>query len=66
MQSNITKRDQKRLARLPTDEETWAGSYLETKEIPMHDFLLALIFVAMVASPALIAASPRAARREDR
>jgi len=31
----------------------------------MHDFLIALVFVAMVASPA-IAASPSLARNEDR
>jgi hypothetical protein len=31
----------------------------------MHDFLIALVFVAMVTSPALVAASPGSANRED-
>ena len=32
----------------------------------MHDFLIALVFVAMVASPAIAASSPKSARSEDR
>jgi hypothetical protein len=32
----------------------------------MHDFLIALVFVAMVAAPAVIAASPKSATNEDR
>jgi hypothetical protein len=31
----------------------------------MHDFLIALVFVAMVASPAIVASSPKPARSED-
>jgi hypothetical protein len=31
----------------------------------MHDFLIALVFVAMVAAPAIVAASPKAATEED-
>ena len=31
----------------------------------MHDLLIALIFVAMVAAPAVLAASPKSATEED-
>jgi hypothetical protein len=31
----------------------------------MHDFLIALVFVAMVAAPAVIAATPLVAKNED-
>jgi hypothetical protein len=44
-----------------TGEDYQAGQqWLEAeKETPMHDFLIALTFIAMVASPALIVAAPR-------
>jgi hypothetical protein len=32
----------------------------------MHDFLIALVFVAMVASPAIVVSSPKPVRHEDR
>jgi hypothetical protein len=31
----------------------------------MHDFLIALVFVAMVASPAIIASAPKTSDRND-
>jgi hypothetical protein len=31
----------------------------------MHDFLIALVFVAMVASPAIVASWPKTAKIED-
>jgi hypothetical protein len=31
----------------------------------MHDFLIALVFVAMVASPAIVASSPKFSQSED-
>jgi hypothetical protein len=34
--------------------------------LPMHDFLIALVFVAMVASPAIVVPSPKPVRNEDR
>ena len=36
------------------------------KRLFMHDFLIALVFVAMVTSPAVIASSFKTAMREDR
>lgn len=36
------------------------------EKVPVHDFLIALAFVAMVTSPAVVVASPRAIKREDR
>jgi hypothetical protein len=32
----------------------------------MHDFLIALVFVAMVAAPTVVAATPLVAKDEDR
>jgi hypothetical protein len=31
----------------------------------MHDFLIALVFVAMVTSPAFVAAAPRSVKHDD-
>jgi hypothetical protein len=31
----------------------------------MHDFLIALVFVAMVTSPAIVASIPRTAKHDD-
>jgi hypothetical protein len=47
---------------------TLIGSLLNGAELRfrMHDFLIALVFVAMVAAPAVIAASPKAATEEER
>jgi hypothetical protein len=36
------------------------------KLLLMHDFLIAIVFVAMVASPAIVAASPKTTKDEDR
>ena len=35
------------------------------KKFFMHDFLIALVFVAMVASPAIVASSPKIIKDED-
>jgi len=35
------------------------------KRFCMHEFLIALVFVAMVAAPAIVASSPKTATSED-
>ena len=65
-QSNITKELQKRFGEV-TQGTTKGGIPLDGagKRRFMHDFLIALVFVAMVAAPAVIAASPKTATEED-
>jgi hypothetical protein len=66
LQSNITKELHRRFGWL------LARSYARVNRVnsqekvrPMHDFLIALVFVAMVTSPAFVAAAPRAVKHDD-
>ncbi len=65
MHSYITKYLQKRFGRLLTDQLRTVCALEKEKRLFMHDFLIALVFVAMVAAPAIVAASPKIAKSED-
>jgi hypothetical protein len=66
VQSNVTKELHKRLAgvtqgtiivgRLPHGDGKWPA---------MHDFLIALAFVAMIASPVVVASMPKTSNEQE-
>jgi hypothetical protein len=65
MQSNITNELHKRFGWLLWRHPWEQPALTRRDEFLMHDFLIALVFVAMVASPAIVASSPKSARNED-
>ncbi len=65
MHSNITKDLHKRFGRLPTNPPKFVCALEMEKRLFMHDFLIALVFVAMVASPAIVTSSPKFSQSED-
>jgi len=65
MHSYITNDFQRRFGRLLTDQIRTVRVLAMEKRLFMHDFLIALVFLAMVASPAILASSPKLAKNED-
>jgi len=65
LHSNITKEHHRRFGWLLP--QTFVGvTRVQSQEgFPMHDFLIALVFVAMVTSPAIVASVPRS-KHDDR
>lgn len=65
-QSNITNEPYKRFEWLPREVLRGGACWPRRDLLPMHDFLIALVFVAMVASPAIVVPSSKPVRNEDR
>jgi hypothetical protein len=65
-QSNITNEPYKRFGWLPREVSSEVRLLAPERFASMHDFLIALVFVAMVASPAILVSSPKPVRNRDR